>query len=52
MARAVFTTRQGKIYSPSWKVVVVDVPDEDVLASHTVPLVGFRANAPPDEQQD
>jgi hypothetical protein len=50
-ARVSFKTPQGTIASPSWTFDVVDIPDKDVLDSHTVPLVGFRANLPPDDQE-
>jgi hypothetical protein len=49
--RVVFRTPQGRIYSPAWKLKVVDVPNKDVLASFDIPLSGFRANQSPELQE-
>jgi len=50
-ARVGFKTAQGTIASPPWTFDVIDIPDKAVLDTHTVPLVGFRANLPPDDQE-
>jgi hypothetical protein len=47
IVQASFRALEGEVKSPPWKIEVLGIPPEDVLASHRVPLVGFLAKQNP-----